>query len=1112
MRERLPVALLVVLILALVPAAPGGRAQPASADADGTRLLRQPTVSDSLIAFAYANDIWVVPRSGGDARRLTSFRGTESHPHFSPDGDRVAFTAEYAGDPEVYVVGVEGGAPRRLTWHPGGDEVRGWGPDGESVVFVSARKSAPPSYARFFRVPVDGGLPEALPIPRGAAGSYSPDGTRFAYQPVGLSDRHWRNYRGGQSRPVWVLDMTDYGLEKLPGEGRSRNIDPVWMGDTIYFLSDRDLAMNLYAYDTGAGELSQLTRHSTFGVMNLDAGGGAVVYEQAGYIHLLDPSDGSSRRVDVRVQGDFPWAREHWEDVGDMITDASLSPTGVRALFQARGEIFTMPAEEGDWRNLTDASGSAERTPAWSPDGAKVAWFSDRGGEYELVISGQKGLEPTRRIELEDPSFYYDLQWAPDGRRVLFTDAARRLWIVDTETGDRTLVDRDGYTTPARSMDPAWSPDSDWIAYAKRTDSQYRVIMAYSVERDTAVRITRGMADAVAPTWDPSGDYLYFAASTDYGLNTGWLDMSSYDRPLTRGLYLAVLERGVASPLRPRSDEEPVSDTAAGGGSAAGSEAQESGEEPAAPEVTVDPEGIERRIVALDVPEANYTDLQAGDEGELFYVESPQPLTVREGPPAGTLHRYSLEEREASAFMEGVTSYDVSHDGSSLLYRSRGQWGVVPTRDGAEPGQGALPTDELRVRVDPELEWRQIFREAWRFERDFFYVDNMHGADWPAVRERYAPWVEDVRHRSDLTYLMDVMAGELSVGHSFTFGGDEPDVDEVPVGLLGADLRASNGRYRIERIYSGGPWSPDVRAPLTEPGVDVSEGDYLLAVDGRELETPTNPYRLLDGTAGRQTTLTVNDGPTMEGARRVTVVPVRSESELRRRAWVEHNRAVVDSLSDGRLGYVYVPNTSVAGYEYFNRYFFPQQDRQGVVIDERFNSGGSAADYMIEVLSRRLMGFFNNPTNPEKPFTLPEAGVWGPKVMIINEQAGSGGDLLPYMFRDRDIGPLVGRRTWGGLVGIWDTPSFVDGGSITAPRGGFYDRRGEWDVENEGVAPDVRVEQTPREVIRGGDPQLERAVDEALRLLETRDWPRVLPQPEPPVRVKRPGGESGGDG
>jgi tricorn protease len=1089
------------------------------AHAQETRLLRQPTVSERHIAFAYANDIWIAHRDGGEARRITSFPGTESEPSLSPDGSLLAFSGQYGGNTDVFVVPVQGGEPERLTWHPGDDLVRGWTPDGSAVIFMSGRTSVPfyGSYPpRFWTVSPEGGLPEVMPMPRAARGEFSPDGGKFAYQPILLYDVEWRNYRGGQNRPIWVLDMQDYNLETLPWDG-SRDTDPVWLGETIYFLSDRDTVVNLYGYHFPSGKLEQLTHHELLDVKRLAAGGGVVIYEHAGLIHLYDPTSGQDRQVAIQVRGDFPWALPHWEEVGEMLTNASLSPTGVRALFEARGEIFTVPTEKGDWRNLTRSSGVADRDPVWSPDGKTIAWFSDAGGEYRLMIGTQDGLEEPRAIEIEKPSFYFSPAWSPDSKLILFTDNKLNLWHVEVETGKVDWVDADQFVEPTRTMNPVWSPDSQWIAYVKRLDTHFHAVFVYSVESGASHQLTDGLSDVVSPAWDAGGKYLYFLASTNFALNSGWLDMSRYERPVERGIYVAVLAKDEPSPLLPESDEEKGEDDGEDDGKDedgdgagddddgddeddAEGEGEDSGDDEDEEEkvqVVIDFEGIDQRILSLEVATGEYFRLAAAGEGVLFVTQN-----IRNAP-GSSLHKYSLEEKELEEFLPMVQSFVLSADGKKLLYGDGQSWSVVGIEAAPEPGKGKLETESLKMKVDPPAEWRQIFREAWRLQRDFFYVENLHGADWEMVWETYSPWLDHVRHRSDLTYLLDILGGELSVGHSFTGGGDNPDVESVSIGLLGADLEEDKGRYRLARIFTGENWNPDLRAPLSAPGIDIAEGNYILEVNGRELTAPTNPYSLFEETADRQTRLRVNDKPSPEGSRVITVVPVANEWQLRRRAWVEDNRRKVDEMSDGRLAYVFVPNTAGEGYTFFNRYYFAQQDREGAIIDERFNGGGSAADYLVDIMARDLHGYFNNPSAGRKPFTTPGAGIWGPKVMIINESAGSGGDLLPYLFRKMEIGPLVGMRTWGGLVGIWDTPGFIDGGAITAPRGGFFDLDGEWVVENVGVPPDIEVEQTPREVINGGDPQLERAVEEALRLLET-EGVELLSEPPPPVRVKRP--------
>ncbi len=1127
-----------------------------------TRMLRSPTVSKTQIAFAYANNIWTVDRAGGAARRITSFPGITENPKFSPDGKMIAFSAQYAGNEDVYVVAAGGGEPKRLTWHPGADIVQGWTPDGKSLVFSSSRATLAPSAApRFWTVPVEGGVETPMPLPRAYQGKISPDGKHIAYRMNNSWDEERRNYRGGQNRPIWIVDLKTFDLETTPNgssdlvvaqaglprgpshfsaptTAESKNMDPVWTSnDVIDFISDRDGVANVWSYDTKAKRLVQITKFSDFDVKTLDAAsdGDAVVFEQAGDIHLLDTKTRSQHVVNITAAGDFPWMMPQWKDVSGSMTNLTLSPTGKRVAVEARGDIFTIPADKGDIRNLTNSSSSAEHDPAWSPDGKQISYFSDRSGEYALYIEAQDGLTPPREIKIPTTGHFYTSAWSPDGKKIMFHDTNLKLWVVDVATGEAKVVGNDPWMVPTRTMNPAWSPDSKWIAYAKHLNSLYKVIEVVNVETGVSKQVTDGLADAMSPAWDASGKYLWFLASTDYALKSQWLDMSNYDHTENFGLYVAILRKGEPSPFLPESDEEGVASAEGrgAGGSRGGRGGATVAGDSAAPEVvrpaamglrqpmTIDFDGLAHRILAVPgITERPYSSLRAGVAGMVYFVEpGGAGAGGRGGAGGATLHRFSLRDRRDVPFVTGVADFDVSLDGHKLVYRAGGGAGGRGGRGGAATGpslfivdadrnppqaaQGRINSD-LRTNVDPKQEFKQIFDEAWRNQRDYLYVPNEHGADWPRVRQMYSAFVPYVNHRADLNYLIDMMGAEISIGHSYVRGGDMPDVPAaVPGGLLGADFAIEDGRYKITRIYDDEEWNPDLRAPLAAPGVDVRVGDYILAINGQELRAPDNIYRLLDGTANKQTSLVVNATPTLEGARHVTVLPVANEQTLRTRAWVEDNRRTVDSLSHGQLAYVYLPNTGQPGYTSFNRYYFAQQDRKGAIIDERYNGGGQAADYIIDILQRNFDGYFNNVAGDRVPFTSPAAGIWGPKVMIINEMAGSGGDLMPYMFRYRKVGTLVGKRTWGGLVHTADTPTFVDGGSAIAPRGGFFARDGKWAVENEGVAPDIDVENTPKEVIAGHDPQLERAVEEGMKQLKEHPVERLMTEPPSALWGKR---------
>jgi tricorn protease len=1095
-----------------------------AANGGPTKLLRMPTVSATQIGFAYANNIWTVERAGGMARRLTSFQGQTTNPHFSPDGKWIAFSGEYAGNVDVYVVPAEGGEPKRLTWHPGADSVQGWTPDGASIVFASARATAAPSGApRFWTVPAQGGVEQPMPLPRAFQGKISPSGSHVAYRMNNSWDDERRNYRGGQNRPIWIVDLKTFDLVSPPWTD-SKDIDPVWVGDTVYFLSDRDGVSNVWSFDTKARKLAQVTKFTDFDVKTMDSNSNTIVFEQAGVIHELDPKSARDKVVPITANGDFPWMMPRWEDVTARMSNLGLSPTGKRVVVESRGEIFTIPAEKGDVRNLSNSSGSAERDPAWSPDGKFVSYFSDKSGEYKLVIESQEGIAPPREIALEHPTHYYTPAWSPDSKKILYTDTNLNVWVLDVESGKAKVVGRDPWMVPARTVNPVWSPDSKWIAYASHLNTLYKAIFVSNADTGETRQVTDGLADATWPVFDASGKYLWFLASTDFGLKSQWLDMTSYDHNENFGLYLAVLKKGEPSPLLPESDEDTVSAAAQVAPVATANQADRAPRPPV--NVQMDFDGLQQRILAISsVPVREYSKLKAGLAGTVYYLEAGSGMDDTGAPAGSTIHRYRLSDRRAATFVANVADYTVSADGKKLLYRTgsgggRGAGGAAPGTAGVPglflvdadknaptAGQGRLNAT-LRMYLEPREEFRQIFNEGWRNQRDYLYVPNAHGTDWNKDKQMYGALLPYVNHRADLNYLLDTMGAEIAVGHSYVRGGDMPTIPAPLGGLLGADFAIEGGRYKVTRIYDSESWNPDLHAPLAAPGVDVKVGDFIVAINGAELKAPDNIYRLLDGTANRQTVLAVNGRPVLEGARQVTVIPVANEQTLRTRAWVESNRRLVDKLSNGQLAYVYLPNTGQPGYTSFNRYYFSQQDKKGAIVDERYNGGGSAADYIIDGLQRDFDGYFNNVAGDRVPFTSPAAGIWGPKVMIINEMAGSGGDLMPYMFRRRKIGPLVGKRTWGGLVHTADTPVFVDGGSMIAPRGGFFDRDGKWAVENEGVAPDIDVENWPKDVIAGHDPQLERAVQEGMRLLKEKPVERMMKEPPPPTHGKRKGGGS----
>jgi tricorn protease len=1079
-------------------------------DLRDTRLLSQPSVSKEHVAFVYAGDIWVANLDGSGARPLTTHEGPESNPRLSLDGKYVAFSGQYDGNIDVFVVPVAGGAPTRLTWHPAPDTVVGFTPDSGAVLFASPRAAFNNRYNRLFTVPITGGFPEALKIPNAVRGSYSPDGARVAYNPLDDAFTQWKNYRGGRVSTISIFHLADNSVEKVSQpEGRCNDVQPQWLEDLIYFRSDRNGEFNLFSYNPKTRAVRQLTNHEDFPVVDISAGGGRIIYEQAGYLHLYDPRAGQSKRLVIGAPADLVEVRPRYAKGFRYVRSTSLSPSGARVALEFRGEIVTVPAEKGDPRYLTNTTGVHERFPAWSPDGKSIAYFSDESGEYELHVRSQDGKGEVRKFKLPGSGFYEAPVWAPDSKRLSFADNSWSLHLIDLESGKVKKVGQQYLYGPsrARNVHHAWSADSKWIAYTLCGRSYIQTAHVYSVDQDQSLQITDGLSDVSEPVFDQSGKYLYFFASTDAGPARQWFDMSNADVRITKSIYLAVLRKDLPSPLSKESDEE---QTASSKSADQGADKQAEGEKPkeakAAPSLQIDQEGIQYRILALPLPAGEYSSLQAGTEGQLYYLETvPTPEspsgTGEPAPGRAALHRYDLKKRKDDVLLPRLNSYSLSADSKKIMYSVSDGLYVAQLSDKIESGKGKVNVDAVEVRFDPRAEWNQIYDEVWRINRDFFYAPNMHGVDWKAMREKYRVFLPHLSCRNDLNRVMSWMCSELAVGHHRLGGGDflyQPK--NVPGGLLGADYALENGRYRFQKVYGGLNWNPDLQSPLTAPGVNVEAGEYLLAVQGQDLRPPTNLYSLFENTAGKITEITVGPNPDGSGARTVSVVPIANENSLRNRDWVEGNIRKVDQATGGRVAYVYVPNTSTLGHTYFKRYFFPQAYKEAIIVDERFNGGGQVADYYIDWLRKPLISYWAMRYGAD--LKTPSASIQGPKVMLIDETAGSGGDLLPWMFRKFKLGQLIGKRTWGGLVGVLGFPVLLDGGFVTAPNLAIWTEDG-WVVENEGVPPDIEVEQTPSEVIAGRDPQLEKAVQIVIDQLTKTSGP-PLKRPPYPDRTRAP--------
>ncbi|TAJ16366.1 MAG: peptidase S41 [Planctomycetota bacterium] len=1102
------------------------RTAPPTLEGPATRMFEQPAISADRIAFALAGDLWTAALDGSDVRRLTSHPGNEVRPRFSPDGKWIAFSGGYDGNLDVFIVPTAGGEPKRLTWHPGPDVAQGFTADGGEVVFTSARDVHTQRFTRLFHVPVGGGFQHAYPLPSCSKAALSPDGKKIAYLPLREAFGQWKNYRGGTASRIWIYDVATQAVEQVPQpKDRCNDSDPMWVANALYFRSDRNGEFNLFRYDAATKALAQRTQHADFPVADASAGGGKILYEQAGWLHLFDPAAGSAKRIELSVPLERTELRERFVDGERYVRGGDISPSGARAVVNFRGEIVTVPAEHGDPRNLSRSVDANDRAPAWSPDGQSIAWVSDAGGVNKLHIGAQDGKGDVRVLPLTGAGFYGDLRWAPDGKRIAYTDNSRSLYVIELESGGVAKIDSEPIYGVFETLAHHWSADSRWIAYTMTSRANTTRAYIYDVAAGKSHALSDGLSDVTDPVFDAGGKYLYMTASTDAGPFNTWFSQASSDVTRTNALYVAVLDKGVESPLAPRSDEEKTADAKKEGekkdsdkkdgdqkdaaapapGESKPAESQSGESKPAdesdAPaEVKIDFAGLGQRMLALPLPSAFYTNLEPGNAGQLFYLKAARAPFLGEPPPSA-LCRYDFESREEKVLLEDVQGFRLSKDKKKVLVMKRnGAW-ICSVGDKLDVSKGKLNLGAIAVRIDPRAEWAQILDEVWRINRDYFYDPAMHGADWNALKPKYEQFLPHMNVRSDLNRVIRWLCSELGVGHSYSGGGDTlVRADNVPGGLLGADYTIDGGRYRFAKVYGGLNWTPDLRAPLSEPGVDVRAGEYLLAVDGRDLRSNEDVYARFEGTAGKQLELTVGPNADGSGSRTVKVVPIENEAALRNRDWVEGNIRRVTEATNGRVAYVHVPNTADLGFVYFKRYFFPQADRDAIIVDERYNGGGSVADYYIDILRRPYVASWT--TRYGADITTPQAAILGPKVMLINEDAGSGGDLLPWMFRKFGLGKLVGRPTWGGLVGILGFPELMDGGSVTAPNLGFWTEEEGFGVENVGVPPDIEVEQLPAEVAKGRDPQLEKAIEVVLAELAANP-PKQPKRPPFPVRVRR---------
>jgi tricorn protease len=1068
-------------------------------------LATQPDIHGDLIAFVHAEDIFTVPAGGGVAKRITFHEGEERYPKFSPDGKRIAFTADYDGNTDVYVMNTEGGDIARVTYHPGRDEVVGWHPSNGKILFRSGR-DAYSRFTRLYLIAPDGSGLEALPLPEAGWGSYSPDGSQIAYTRVATEDRTWKRYRGGLAGDLYLYDFHT-GVDRRLTDARGTERFPMWMGDTVYFEADPDGVLNLFSLDPKTGQQKQLTRFTDYDAGRPSDGTGNIVFDRAGGLEVFDPATGQARQVAFEVLADSPEARPYVKNVKDWITHIGLSPDGNRAVVVARGDVFTVPREKGVIRNLSRDPGSRDKDAVWSPDGKWIAFFSDRSGEYEIWLTDPLGKGKPVRLTTHRDGYRFALRWSPDSKKLAFADQTLALSYLDVDTKQVTKVDKADYEAMDLAIDAkpifdsTWSPDGRFLAYTKMGPELVNRIWVYALETKEAKPVTGGPLDAFGPVFSEDGQRVFFVSNRRFDPTYSDMEFELVYKKVA-GLFALSLRAGALALLPPKTGDEPRKPKRKEkAGDEAEKEAKSKPKEPP-PKTVVDFTGIEGRVEPLPLPRGNYRDLGVG-RGSLFFLDADEGdfnrFDIRE-PGTRKLMAFDLDERKTRTVLEAVDDYALSPDGEGLVWRKGNDIGIVNTDDDeakAEP----LDVAGLTMTIDPRAEWKQIYHEVWRTERDYYYEPGMHGLDWAAIGRKYEPLMDAAESRAEVRWVIGELIGELATSHTYVYGGDRHRKPEtIPVGMLGADWAAdaASGRYRIKRILRTPDWTSGAVPPLAAPGVDAREGDLLIAVDGREVTTAKEVYAAFEGLADKPVRLTLTSGPKAADARDVVVVPSADEYKFRYLDWVDRNLKTVEAASGGKIGYLHLPDTFTGSAEMFPLYWYGQTRKEGLIVDGRFNAGGLDPDPFLNRMDSPILYYWTRRYSHD--YETPLVATRAHKAMLTNRQAGSGGDMLPAEFQLKKMGPVIGTRTWGGLVGVSMFTPLVDGGAFTAPDYRVYSTDGKWVIENEGVTPDITVDLDPAEMARGYDAQLMKAVDYLIKKIA--EEPRPAPQ-RPPFPTTR---------